>query len=108
MSDEFNMSIVLDTTPQYITEFELSDFTDGLISRFILINGPQTIAPLQRPKRDECVPESIATIIDDLSKLSIRFLNLLTSLKSSLNLSFFFWLLKISFKNIYKMISFSI
>lgn len=67
--DEFNMSLVLDTTPQYVTDFDLSDFTDGLMSRFIMVYGPETIAPLQRPKRGDDVPQHIAIALDNLIKL---------------------------------------
>lgn len=68
--DEFNMSIALDTTPQYVTDFDLSDFTDGLMSRFIMVYGPETIAPLQQPKRGAGVPQHIATMFDSFTKLS--------------------------------------
>lgn len=69
--DEFNMSIALDTTPQYLTNFDISDFTDGLMSRFIMVYGPETIAKLQQPKRGGDVPVSVATAFDDLLKLSV-------------------------------------
>jgi hypothetical protein len=69
--DEFNMSIALDTTPQYLTNFDLSDFTDGLMSRFIMVYGPETISNLQQPKRSDDLPDRIVTTFDDLYKLSV-------------------------------------
>ena len=69
--DEFNMSIVLDTTPQYIADFNLSDFTDGLMSRFIMVYGPERISPLQRPKNTKDIPDHMANMFDDLLKISV-------------------------------------
>ena len=68
---EFNMSIVLDTTPQYVTSFDLSDFTDGLMSRFIMIYGPEVISELQEPKRGNDVPSTIKNTFDSLAKVYV-------------------------------------
>lgn len=69
--DEFNMSIVLDTTPQYISDFDLSDFTDGLISRFIVLFGPEEISSLQRPKTGGDLPLRTRHTLEDLYKLTV-------------------------------------
>lgn len=68
---EFNMSIVLDTTPQYVTSFDLSDFTDGLMSRFIMVYGPEVISDLQEPKRGNDVPTIIKDTFDSLAKVYV-------------------------------------
>lgn len=58
--DEFCMSLVLDTTPQYVGDFNLTEFTDGLMSRFIIIYGPEVVSPLRAPKPDHApVPDHI-------------------------------------------------
>lgn len=67
--DEFNMSIALDTTPQFITDFSLSDFTDGLMSRFILVAGPTAISPLQRPQNGQ-IPQSVGEVMGFLNHAS--------------------------------------
>lgn len=66
---EFNMSLTLDTTPQYAEDFDLSDFTDGLMSRFILVYGPSVISELQEPKTGHDLPPSILNTMGQLQSV---------------------------------------
>jgi len=63
--DEFNMSIVMDTTPQYLTEFDLSHFTSGLLSRFLIVHGDERIADLQKPNKG-AYPQEFRTLFETM------------------------------------------